>query len=210
MQLIFFFFPKQKLRDEVKLDLLALLIQPVQRIPRYRLLLEVCKIAFLLLFIYSFLFFLPSSFLLKDLIKKTDEKHSDYSDLKKASIEVASIAGDVDKQMDKQENLIKLCKIKSSFVGNVPKVNFSLFLFSFFFSLFSFVFRCYFLLALFSFCFCFLFLSFFSYFLNLCLSHCWIRIGSSSARDRLLKFVERHQKRDGFFYLTTHSFMQAF
>jgi len=43
--------------------------------------------------------------------------------LKKAAKEVASIAGDVDKQMDKQENLIKLCKIKDSFVGgNVPKV----------------------------------------------------------------------------------------
>ncbi len=45
--------------------------------------------------------------------------HPDYKSLQKATHEISAIAKCVDKQMDKEENLLKICKIQQSFIGNV-------------------------------------------------------------------------------------------
>eukprot|EP01089_Gocevia_fonbrunei_P019349 TRINITY_DN6831_c0_g2_i1.p1 TRINITY_DN6831_c0_g2~~TRINITY_DN6831_c0_g2_i1.p1 ORF type:complete len:189 (+),score=30.88 TRINITY_DN6831_c0_g2_i1:37-603(+) len=80
-----------------RLHLLALLIQPVQRIPRYQL-------------------------LLADLHKNTPENHPDYVNLGRAVVEITRITTSVNEQMDKHENFLKLTKIQKSFVGNIKTI----------------------------------------------------------------------------------------
>ncbi|ELR12419.1 Zn fingercontaining protein [Acanthamoeba castellanii str. Neff] len=77
-----------------RLDLLGLLIQPVQRIPRYQMLLE-------------------------DLRRRSPEDHPDYQNLTLAIAEITRIANEVNAQMDKEENFLKMYKIQASFIGNV-------------------------------------------------------------------------------------------
>eukprot|EP01087_Luapelamoeba_hula_P010479 TRINITY_DN2777_c1_g1_i1.p1 TRINITY_DN2777_c1_g1~~TRINITY_DN2777_c1_g1_i1.p1 ORF type:complete len:786 (-),score=143.25 TRINITY_DN2777_c1_g1_i1:272-2629(-) len=77
-----------------KNNLPGLLIQPVQRIPRYKMLLE-------------------------ELLGCTHESHPDYKELQSAINELSAIAKCVDKHMEKQENILKLYRIQQSFIGNV-------------------------------------------------------------------------------------------
>jgi len=78
-----------------KLELLGLLIQPVQRIPRYKLLLE-------------------------DLKKHTPEDHPDYQNICEACEKIISIAEEVDGQMNQQESLMKIYQIQKNFISS-PK-----------------------------------------------------------------------------------------
>eukprot|EP01088_Endostelium_zonatum_P017473 TRINITY_DN5174_c0_g1_i3.p1 TRINITY_DN5174_c0_g1~~TRINITY_DN5174_c0_g1_i3.p1 ORF type:complete len:1111 (+),score=306.91 TRINITY_DN5174_c0_g1_i3:151-3483(+) len=77
-----------------KQDLPALLIQPVQRIPRYTL-------------------------LVNDLLKRTDSSHPDYEGLRGCSVKSESNSKRVDEQMQKEENFMKLCKIQRQFAGQM-------------------------------------------------------------------------------------------
>ncbi len=56
---------------------------------------------------------------LQDLLRHTAEDHPDHNHLVKAIQEIAAIAKCVDKQMEKQENLLKVWQIQQSFIGNV-------------------------------------------------------------------------------------------
>eukprot|EP01090_Pellita_catalonica_P015405 TRINITY_DN4177_c0_g1_i1.p1 TRINITY_DN4177_c0_g1~~TRINITY_DN4177_c0_g1_i1.p1 ORF type:complete len:1133 (+),score=222.54 TRINITY_DN4177_c0_g1_i1:341-3400(+) len=78
-----------------QLDLPALLITPVQRIPRYRL-------------------------LLADLLKRTEPTHPDYENLAKALALVSDLAMRVNKEMEKEENYVKICMIQKSLIGGCP------------------------------------------------------------------------------------------
>ena len=70
-------------KNPTSLDLQALLITPVQRVPRYRLLLQ-------------------------DLIKRTHKSHGDYSNLLEALEEVKHIAARVDADTAKAENMRRM------------------------------------------------------------------------------------------------------
>eukprot|EP00026_Physarum_polycephalum_P002016 Phypoly_transcript_02020.p1 GENE.Phypoly_transcript_02020~~Phypoly_transcript_02020.p1 ORF type:complete len:578 (+),score=87.07 Phypoly_transcript_02020:1129-2862(+) len=76
------------------LDLQAFLIQPIQRIPRYNLLLE-------------------------DLIRHTPENHPDYNDLKCSSAKIKSIAGFLNENARLEVNKNKITSIQQSIVGDV-------------------------------------------------------------------------------------------
>ncbi len=66
------------------LDLQSFLIQPIQRIPRYNLLLEVT---------YIFLILLVVFINMQDLRKHTPKDHPDYSDLENSLAKIKGIAG---------------------------------------------------------------------------------------------------------------------
>jgi len=72
------------------LDLMSLLIQPIQRIPRYRLLLQ-------------------------DLIKCTYATHEDYKPLKVALKKIKKIANEVNETVRRSEDFLKLTEIKRVF-----------------------------------------------------------------------------------------------
>jgi len=85
-------------KDEAAgLDFLALLIMPVQRILRYKLLLE-------------------------DLLKNTPEGHPDHEQLSSSLKNILDLAGNVNESIKAEENYKKLCSIQRNFVGNVKNI----------------------------------------------------------------------------------------
>ncbi|XP_071955623.1 rho guanine nucleotide exchange factor 39-like [Antedon mediterranea] len=80
------------------LKLHALLITPVQRIPRYKLLLE-------------------------ELLEKTSESHKDYEQLKEATQQVNTIAHNINEQLKEHDNFQKMLSIQNCMVGETaPKI----------------------------------------------------------------------------------------
>ncbi|KAF2077285.1 hypothetical protein CYY_001410 [Polysphondylium violaceum] len=80
-----------------KRDFLDLNIQPVQRIPRYRL-------------------------LLSDLLKHTPEGHKDYNNIKKALEEIQNLANNINESKRNAEGLEKIMLIQSSLTKNIELV----------------------------------------------------------------------------------------
>lgn len=72
------------------LDLMSLLIQPIQRIPRYKLLIE-------------------------EIIKKTPNEHKDYNDLLKSQNVIEEVAITVNEAIRAYDNLQKLTEINRLF-----------------------------------------------------------------------------------------------
>jgi len=81
----------------VQLKLNALLITPVQRIPRYKMLLE-------------------------ELIKSTPEGHPDKTNLESALKEIESVAWHINEQLREHEEGLLLLNIQNSLQGGFPKV----------------------------------------------------------------------------------------
>lgn len=81
-----------------RFDLDALLIQPVQRIPRYNL-------------------------LLADLLKNTDEAHPDFRNLEKSIEEMKNIAQYINESIQMNENRKKVIDIHNSLVSLPPDLN---------------------------------------------------------------------------------------
>ena len=79
------------------LDLLSFLIMPVQRILRYKLLLE-------------------------DLNKKTPTTHPDSEGLSEVLEKISVLAHDVNNALKKEENYEKLLRIQKNFVGNLKNI----------------------------------------------------------------------------------------
>eukprot|EP01102_Stenamoeba_stenopodia_P002030 TRINITY_DN11817_c0_g1_i1.p1 TRINITY_DN11817_c0_g1~~TRINITY_DN11817_c0_g1_i1.p1 ORF type:complete len:974 (-),score=215.38 TRINITY_DN11817_c0_g1_i1:308-3229(-) len=73
-----------------KMEINSFLIMPVQRIPRYEM-------------------------LLKDLLKHTDPSHVDYNNLKDASVSVAEVAAYVDEKKGEAENIYKVLELQDLF-----------------------------------------------------------------------------------------------
>ena len=86
-----------------KQDLRSLLITPIQRIPRYKLLLQ-------------------------DLISKTDEEHVDMDGLKNALEEMSSIANQINEAVRNAENMQKMMQVQQSFITAIDVRRFVLFL----------------------------------------------------------------------------------
>ncbi|XP_053384716.1 rho guanine nucleotide exchange factor 39-like [Mercenaria mercenaria] len=92
------FIREQEDRPEVMgLKIGALLITPVQRIPRYKLLLE-------------------------DLLENTSEEHHDYAMLKEAAKQVGEIARHINEHVRQNENFQKMLSIHNSFDNSAPKI----------------------------------------------------------------------------------------
>lgn len=72
-----------------------MLIQPVQRVPRYRL-------------------------LLAELLKCTPETHPDYEPCEKALLKIEDVAIHVNESVRAKENQEKLLQIQESFSGKCP------------------------------------------------------------------------------------------
>lgn len=87
----------QESRPEVQLRLNALLITPVQRIPRYKLLLE-------------------------DVIKNTPDCHPDKKCLKEALEQVDALAWHINEQLREHENSLRMLDIQKSLQGGQPKI----------------------------------------------------------------------------------------
>ena len=87
----------QESRPEVQLRLNALLITPVQRIPRYKMLLE-------------------------DVIKNTPDCHPDKKDLKEALETIDALAWHINDQLREHEDSLRMLDIQRSLVGNCPKI----------------------------------------------------------------------------------------
>ena len=88
---------RQESRPEVQKKLNALLITPVQRIPRYKLLLD-------------------------DIIKNTPRFHPDKDNLQEARIQIDSIAWYINDQIKDYENSRIMIDIQKSLQGGVPKI----------------------------------------------------------------------------------------
>lgn len=87
------FISSQELRPECcSLSLQTLLITPIQRIPRYKLLLE-------------------------DLLRHTKTTHTDYSQLSAASAQIAAVASHINEHIRQHENFSKMLAIQSSLTG---------------------------------------------------------------------------------------------
>jgi len=86
-------FLDNQLQDPVSngLDFSAYLIMPIQRIPRYRLLLE-------------------------ELINNTDKNHPDYKDLEESLVKLKSVAEEVNKAVVEQEAREKMYKVCKKFI----------------------------------------------------------------------------------------------
>jgi hypothetical protein len=85
---------REKRRDEIhSLDLASFLIMPIQRVPRY-------------------------SMLLKDLAKHTWPEHPDYSALKNATEKMESIAADLNEKKREAENFSSLIELQNCIIGN--------------------------------------------------------------------------------------------
>ena len=91
------FVSAQESRPEVALKLNALLITPVQRIPRYRMLLE-------------------------DVIKNTPACHPDGGALREALKEIDAVAWHINEQLREHENGLLILDIQQSLQGKFPKV----------------------------------------------------------------------------------------
>ena len=89
--------PLQESRPEVQLRLNALLITPVQRIPRYKMLLE-------------------------DVIKNTPDCHPDKKSLKEALEQIDALAWHINDQLREHEDSLRMLDIQRSLVGNCPKI----------------------------------------------------------------------------------------
>jgi len=87
----------QENRPEVQLKLNSLLITPVQRIPRYKLLLE-------------------------DVIGKTPRSHPDKASLDSALEQIEAVAWHINEQLREHENSLRMLDIQRSLVGGQPKV----------------------------------------------------------------------------------------
>lgn len=74
----------------------ALLITPVQRIPRYKLLLE-------------------------DVIKNTPDAHSDKRSLREALAQIDAVAWHINDQLREHDNALKMIDIQKSLQGRVSK-----------------------------------------------------------------------------------------
>ncbi|XP_033112808.1 rho guanine nucleotide exchange factor 39-like [Anneissia japonica] len=96
-------FAEFKLLQESKttchsLKLHALLITPIQRIPRYKLLLE-------------------------ELLEKTSQSHEDYAQLKEAAKRVSDVAHSINKQLKEHDNFQKMLSIQNCMVGDgAPRI----------------------------------------------------------------------------------------
>eukprot|EP00090_Calanus_glacialis_P012488 TRINITY_DN21062_c0_g1_i1.p1 TRINITY_DN21062_c0_g1~~TRINITY_DN21062_c0_g1_i1.p1 ORF type:complete len:634 (-),score=143.73 TRINITY_DN21062_c0_g1_i1:246-2147(-) len=88
---------KQESRPEVQKKLNALLITPVQRIPRYKLLLD-------------------------DIIKNTPRFHPDKDNLQEARTQIDAIAWYINDQIKDYENSRIMIDIQKSLQGGVPKI----------------------------------------------------------------------------------------
>ncbi|CAL1543406.1 unnamed protein product [Lymnaea stagnalis] len=92
------FIARQEDRPEVMgLKLNALLITPVQRIPRYKMLLE-------------------------ELLKNTPNQHHDYISLSEAAEKIAEIASHINEHIRQNENFMKMLAIQRSFDSSAPKL----------------------------------------------------------------------------------------
>ncbi|XP_005099517.1 putative protein tag-52 [Aplysia californica] len=92
------FVSRQESRPEVMgLKLPALLITPVQRIPRYKLLLE-------------------------ELLNSTPVEHHDYEKLREAADKLAEIASHINEHIRQNENFMKMLAIQRSFDSSAPKL----------------------------------------------------------------------------------------
>lgn len=89
----------QEMRAECKgLNLAALLITPVQRVPRYKLLLE-------------------------SLLNKTPKDHSDFEKLQEATVEINKVAHHINENIRQRENFQKMLSIQNSLTGEgAPKI----------------------------------------------------------------------------------------
>jgi len=87
----------QESRPEVQRKLNALLITPVQRIPRYKLLLD-------------------------DIIKNTPRFHPDRSNLEEARTQIDAIAWHINDQIKEHENNELMINIQKSLQGGLPKL----------------------------------------------------------------------------------------
>eukprot|EP01103_Thecamoeba_quadrilineata_P019690 TRINITY_DN808_c0_g1_i1.p1 TRINITY_DN808_c0_g1~~TRINITY_DN808_c0_g1_i1.p1 ORF type:complete len:863 (-),score=170.63 TRINITY_DN808_c0_g1_i1:203-2791(-) len=88
---------RQENEDPGAIELSSYLIQPVQRIPRYVL-------------------------LLKELIKFTKPEHPDYANLHKALDHIRGIAEKINKEKSNTDNQIKLMAIQNSLVGEFEPI----------------------------------------------------------------------------------------
>ncbi|XP_063397965.1 rho guanine nucleotide exchange factor 39-like [Mytilus trossulus] len=92
------FIQTQEERSDLNgLKLNALLITPVQRIPRYRLLLE-------------------------DLLQCTTEEHHDYIQIKESAQQVGEIASHINEHIKQHENFQKMLSIQKCFDSSAPKI----------------------------------------------------------------------------------------
>eukprot|EP00727_Mastigamoeba_balamuthi_P014176 m51a1_g9381 hypothetical protein (399) ;mRNA; r:216026-218621 len=91
------FLQRAKDATESKLDLLSCLIAPVQRIPRYKL-------------------------LLADLHRNTDEGHPDKAPLARVVQLVGEAAARVDAEMERHERFDRVIEIQRAFVGGVKTI----------------------------------------------------------------------------------------
>ncbi|OWF53014.1 Rho guanine nucleotide exchange factor 39 [Mizuhopecten yessoensis] len=92
------FIHTQEEKPEVKgLKINALLITPVQRVPRYKLLLE-------------------------DLMEHTSPDHHDYPHLQEATKQVTDIAAHINDHMKQHDNFQKMLSIQKSFDSSAPKI----------------------------------------------------------------------------------------
>ncbi|RUS81917.1 hypothetical protein EGW08_010303 [Elysia chlorotica] len=88
---------QEDLPQVMGLKLPALLITPVQRIPRYKLLLE-------------------------ELLNNTPEDHYDYTKLKEATAVIGAIATHINEHIRQNENFQKMLSIQRSFDNSAPKL----------------------------------------------------------------------------------------
>lgn len=91
------FIADQESRPEVQLKLNALLITPVQRIPRYKMLLE-------------------------DVIKNTPDCHPDKANLQNALTQIDAVAWHINDQLREREDSLKMVDIQKSLQGGFPKI----------------------------------------------------------------------------------------
>lgn len=112
---------KKNIEDLHRNDIAALLIMPIQRIPRYVLLLSVwdqCLCVFVLLLT-----------IFQDLVKHTEPDHSDYKNLQQAVSHITSIAEFVNHKKQEADNLGRLLIIQQHIHG-LTEVCFSLCVFN--------------------------------------------------------------------------------
>jgi hypothetical protein len=87
----------QESRPEVQLKLNSLLITPIQRIPRYKMLLE-------------------------DVIKKTPDKHPDKDALKQALQQIGDVAQHIEERLKEYEMTKVMLNIQNSLAGGQPNI----------------------------------------------------------------------------------------
>ena len=91
------FVSSQESRPEVQLKLNSLLITPIQRVPRYKMLLE-------------------------DVIKKTPENHPDKDALQQALQQIGQVAQHIEERLKEHEMTKLMLDIQNSLAGGQPKI----------------------------------------------------------------------------------------